>query len=51
VATKKGHKATALLVEKWFNANPREVVCYIKTKQKQYNKLYIILNREQGKDK
>jgi hypothetical protein len=32
-------------------ANPREVVCFIKTKQKQYKKVYITLNREQGKDK
>jgi hypothetical protein len=32
-------------------ANPREVVCFLKTKQKQYNKVNIVLNREQGKDK
>ena len=51
VATEKGHKATALLVEKWLNANPREVVCFIKKKKKQYHKVYIILNREHDKDK
>jgi len=51
VATKKGHKATALLVEKWLNANPREVVCFIKTKTKNNITKYIVLNREQDKEK